>query len=284
MSLELTLWAELGLVVALSGAFLALGCLVCRRHQWARNAAVSVGAAGVGYRLLTSLYPDGFYIETPYLILTALIAPAGFLLLAAGLVLPQKRPRQRVLVGVFSVVLTYYVLCDAAWLALEGPRLSRLTGRWQAGVMLQTRSFTCGPCAGAILLRAWGVAVAEGEMAFAARTSFRGTELPRLARAIRFFGRERALKVDIVRTTFDRLREIGRPAVLFVEKRGRHHSIALLRMADGKLTIGDPASGAREIPVDEFSDYYRWTGRAIVAWRDPDSPPPPRDPPDPALH
>ena len=198
MSLELTLWAEFGLVVALSGSFLALGFLVCRRHPWARNAAVFVGAAGVGYRLLTSLYPDRFYIETPYLILTALIAPAGFLLLAAGLALPRKRPRQRVLVGVFSVVLTYYVLCDAAWLALEGPRLSRLTGRWQAGVMLQTRSFTCGPCAGASTTTACAVCftkpktsgwtrwitsstAAPNTTSISARTTWVGTSITTLA-------------------------------------------------------------------------------------------------------
>jgi len=271
-------WAELGVVVLTSGTFLVVGYLLCRRHSWARYTSIIAGAVCLGYRVLTSTFPDRFYIELPYLILSGLIAPAGFLLLAAALTLTMKKSRQRVLIGVFAVVLTYYVFCDAVYLVVKGPDISRLAGQWEERdiadwtvfAMRQSRSFTCGPAAAASLLRAWDIDVAEGRLAYAARTSFRGTEPPRLADAIRALGRERCLKVAIRTKSFEALRREDRPAILFVtvKRERRRHVVTLLKMRDGQLIIADPGRGARGLSLLQFDRDYEWQGRAIVAWRD----------------
>lgn len=264
------LWAELGIVVVVSGAFLSLGYLLCKRHRWAKYAAVTIGAVCLLYRILTSTFPHRFYIKLPYLVRSGVITPAGFLLLAAALALTMQKSRQRVLVGVFSVVLTYYVFCDVAYLVVKGPAIARLTGRWEQETMRQSKLFTCGPAAGATLLRAWGIQVTEGELAFAARTSFRGTELPLLADAVRNFGRRKPLTVKILSTTFESLAEIDRPAILLVAKEGRRrHAVTLLKMWDGRVLIADPGKGSCHLSLSDFERHYKWNGRAIVAWRDP---------------
>lgn len=265
MPLQVGLWLELALITVLSAAFLAVGYVLCRRYAWARVATVLIGGVGVSYRLLTTLQPDRFYINSRWVLLSSLIATAGFMLLGAGLAIPKKRPRQRVLISVFAVVLAYYAFCDAVYLAVEGPAVAALDGHWEQGVVRQSRRFTCGAAAGATLLRAWGLTPTEGDVAIAARTSFRGTELPRLANAVRMLGTDVPLKVDLVATTFDGLNRRNRPAVLLVKKRGYRHSVTLLRMDERRMVIGDPAVGLLDIPRAEFSDYYDWSGRAIIA-------------------
>ena len=273
------------IVVALeSAAFLGLGYVLCRRHRWTRHAAVIIGAACLCYRVLNSTFPHRYYIPSPYLVLSGVITPAGFLLLAAALAPAKKKARQRVLVGVFSAILTYYVFCDAAYLAVSGPEMARLAGRWEGETMRQSRSFTCGPAAGAALLDAWGLRAREGELAFAARTSFRGTELSRLADAVRFFGRYKPLTVKIKSVTFDELRVMNRPAVLLVKKGRLRHVIALLKLEDGHVKIADPSNGTRSLTVAEFHKDYDWNGRAILAWRHPDFPRLHDEPPEPFLH
>jgi predicted double-glycine peptidase len=275
--------AELAVVALESGAFLVVGYLLCRRHRWLRYPAMVAGAACLGYRILTSLFPDRFYIGSPYLILTGLITPAGFLLLAAALTLAIRKSRQRVLVGVFSVVLTYYVFCDAAYLVVKGPELAHAEGTWEGETMRQSRPFTCGPAAAAALLRAWGVTLPEGVIACAARTTFRGTEPPRLADAVRAFGLFKPLKVRIISTGLAELRAMDRPAILFVTKGGRRHVVTLLHLAEDGIRIADPGAGTRELDVRAFEREYRWTGRAVVAWRDPAFDRRSDEPPDPTL-
>jgi predicted double-glycine peptidase len=275
---------ELGVVALESAAFLIIGFLLCRKYLWARYPAIVLGAVCLSYRVLSSTFPDRFYISSPYLILTGLITPAGFLLLAAAFTVTTKRPRQRILVGVFSVVLTYYVFCDATYLAVAGTDLAKLTGQWQGQTMRQSRSFTCGPAAAAALLRAWNIDVTEGDVAFAARTSYRGTELPRLTDAIGEFGKLKPLNAEIMSADFEKLILMNRPAILLVHKGRRRHAVVLLRADRGRLHIADPGAGTQEMHISSFGDHYEWNGRAIVAWRDSDFERRSNEPPDPALH
>ena len=275
---------EFGVVLFVSAAFFALGYILSKRSLVARYASIVIGTACMSYRILNSTFPHRFYVPQPYLLLSGVIAPAGFLLLAAALASAKKGARQRMIAGIFSAVLTYYVFCDAAYLAVKGPEMAQLVGQWDGKTMRQSRSFTCGPAAGAALLDAWGLRVREGELAFAARTSFRGTELSRLADAIRFFGRYKPLTVEIKSVTFDELRKINRPAVLLVRKGRRRHVITLLDMEDGVLTVADPGEGTCMLTEDHFSEYYDWDGQAIVAWRTSDFAPHSQDAPEPFLH
>ncbi len=277
-------WAEFAVVALESAAVLLIGYQLCKRYRWARYAGTIIGATCLCYRILTSTFPHRFYIESPYLILTGLITPAGFLLLAAGFTMPIRRSRQRVLLAVFSVVLSYYVFCDVAYLAIKGPEISRLAGQWERKTMRQSTSFTCGPAAAVSLLRAWGIMIKEGELAYAARTSFRGTELPRLTAAIRLFGRYTPLTLRLLSTTFDRLYEINRPAVLLVQKGGQRHAVTLLKMEHDELFIADPGSGGRKVHLADFLRQYQWNSRAILAWRTSAFRRLSDEPPDPRLH
>ncbi len=276
-------WAELGVIALTSGAFLVIGYLLCHRRRWVRYAAVAIGAACLIYRILTSTFPHRFYVDVPYLIVEGVVAPAGFFLLAAAWTLAMDKSRQRVLIGVFSVVLVYYVFCDAVYRVFEGPELSQLSGTWEGMTLRQSKSFTCAPAAAATLLRAWGITAREGDLAYAARTSFRGTELPRLAGAVREFGRLKPLVVRILSTQLDELRELDRPAILVVRREGRPHTVTLLRATQGVLVVADPGAGTCVLDEQEFRAQYAWNGRAIVAWRDPAFERRSDEPPDPTL-
>jgi len=276
-------WVELAVVVLESAAFLGIGYALCKRHPRAQYVAVAVGTICLGYRILSSTFPHWFYLRLPYLVLTGVITPAGFLLLAAALTLRLRRSRQRILIGVFSVVLAYYVFGDPVYLVARGAAISRLAGEWQGETMRQSTAFTCGPAAAASLLDAWGYRVTEGEVAFAARTSYRGTELPRLLDAVRFFGRYAPLTVELRLTTLDGLADIDRPAVLFVKVGRMHHAITLLRLCDGEVVVADPGRGTCRYDLERFREEYAWGGRAIVAWRNSEYPRPPGEPPDPSL-
>jgi hypothetical protein len=277
-------WVDFTLVLVESSAFLIIGYALCRRHPRARYPALIVGAACLLYRVLSSTFPHRFYVTLPHLILTGIITPAGFLVLAAALTLLKNKSRQRIIVAVFSVVLTYYVFCDVAYLAVKGPALSRLRGAWDGVTMRQSTPFTCGPAAAATLLRAWGIRVNEGALAYAARTSFRGTEVPRLSDAVRRFGRYKPLTVKIISADEDTLEELNRPAILLVERAGHPHTVTLLRLTGRKVVVGDPAAGTQELDRADFGREYNWGGRAIVAWRDPEFSRLSTEPPEPALH
>jgi len=276
--------AEFAVVVIESIAFFGIGYVLCKRHRWARYAATILGSVCMAYRVLITTFPHRFYAPLPYLLVAGVITPAGFLLLAAAATAGRRTSRQRVLAAVFGAVLTYYVFCDVGYLAVRGPEIAGLVGHWQGATMRQSRRFTCGPAAGAVLLDTWGMRVREGELAFASRTSFRGTELSRLANAIRHFGRYKPLAVAIRRVTLDELHRMNRPAVLLVEKGRLHHVVTLLALDGDWLVIADPSHGTRRLTTAQFRRSYDWDGRALLAWRDPMFPHRSDEPPDPFLH
>jgi predicted double-glycine peptidase len=282
--LHWVLLLEFSVVAALSAAFLVVGYRLCRQYPRARYPLIILGSVCLLYRVLTATFPERFYILTPHRLLTGFFTPAGFLLLAAAMARPLRHSLQRILVAVFSVVLAYYVFGDAAYLAVAGHRLAELDGRWQGPTMRQSTTFTCGPAAGAALLRAWGINVREGDLAFAARTSYRGTEMLRLAEALRHFGRTKPLDVRVLSADFEQLILMNRPAVLLVRKERQLHTITLLRADRGSLLIADPASGTVAMHLSDFRDHYTWDGPAIVAWRRSDFERRSDEPPDPALH
>ena len=69
-------WAELLVITGTSAAYLGIGHALCRRRRWARPACIVLGSVALGYRILTSAFPDRYYIELPYLLLAGVIAPA----------------------------------------------------------------------------------------------------------------------------------------------------------------------------------------------------------------
>lgn len=111
------------------------------------------------------------------------------------------------------------------------------------GVFRQTSSSSCAPAALATLLRQWGIAATESEVAKFAETSRLGTSMPQLIVAANAFG----LNGVELRPTWKLMQRINRPGVLSVwlisPNRKLPHAVALLGLDATKAIIADPSSG-----------------------------------------
>ncbi len=172
--------------------------------------------------------------------------------------------RQRVLLGLFMVCLSVYCLlpflapgCLRSYLAGLKTRID------ENGVCRQSNEYTCGPAAAVTALRKLGFEAEEGEIAILAHTSpFLGTPVDCLALALeeRYGAAGLACEVRQFESPGE-LRTSG--AVLAVLRFGLmvdHYAAILEVQDDGGVVIGDPLSGKRSLPADQFGGLWRKLG------------------------
>jgi predicted double-glycine peptidase len=112
------------------------------------------------------------------------------------------------------------------------------------GVFKQTSNSSCAPAAMATLLRQWGIAATESEVARLAGTSRMGTSMAQLIVAAQALG----LGGVELSPTWEQMQQINRPGVLGVwlfgeNGRKQPHAVALLGLTANIATIADPARG-----------------------------------------
>ncbi len=140
--------------------------------------------------------------------------------------------------------------------------LEAYSDTWSNGVCLQSSESSCGPASVATLLRASGQSVTEKQIAQESFTTKRGTENWYLLRTIQRHGADAHFFV-----TLAGMENIQYPAIAGVILKGcggAGHFIAILGEDNGKLIIGDPLVGRREIPRKMLSEIYAFTGFYIV--------------------
>ncbi len=133
--------------------------------------------------------------------------------------------------------------------------MSVLSDIWDGEVCKQSTPSTCGAASTATLLKSFGIAVTEAEVAAAAHSYMGGTEAWYLARHIRSHGLQARFHDG---NGFEA--DIPIPALVGVRLGTVGHFIPLLGRADGKFIIGDPLSGKEILSREELLERYRFTG------------------------
>jgi len=255
-------------VLAIGAGTFALGWRLAARP---RSRGVLAAAFGLGFvvalpALLFAAYylhvfdTAAWFYEFRALPGTELAAgPAGFL---AGMIhgLVRRHDRLRKIAGTTLLPLGLLILLAAPYLKMIVRPLdaASLRDRWSGDVCLQSTSHTCGPAAAATLLRRFGIAATERELAETAYTSASGTEVWYLARELR----RRGLGVRFVQ---DRPQPDALPAPALAGTRlggpnGIGHFIAILDGPDGRYIVGDPLIGRMETTRDALRQRYYLTG------------------------
>jgi Peptidase C39 family len=129
--------------------------------------------------------------------------------------------------------------------------MSALTDKCAGRVCLQSSYATCGPASAATLLREYGKAVTERELATASYTYAGGTEIWYLARAIRQRGFEAGFVLSDSIFPF--------PSIAGV-RMGGGHFIAIEKATEKAVTFVDPLTGESTVAPIELRARYRFTG------------------------
>jgi predicted double-glycine peptidase len=270
-------WLETVTVAALVCASAYLGLRLARLSKpvlatglVAAFSLILIIALGRRFVSLSFTPPISWIMEgrTEYAVTGAAIAA---LLTALVVRLPSRR--QRVLVAAFACV----AVANMSVLPFALPGLTQrfllsLDNQIDSdGVCLQNTSYTCGPASAVTALHALGIEGREGELAVLSRTTrLTGTDADLLCAALQSRYRDRGLSCEY--RHFDSIAQLDRGAVMLALVKYSFlmdHYVAVLGVADGQVTIGDPLEGKRSMTVAEFETMWRYAG--VVLKRNGDS-------------
>lgn len=129
-------------------------------------------------------------------------------------------------------------------------------------VVRQQYDYSCGSAALATLLKYhYGVDVTEAEVFKAMYAVGNQEQIQKVGFSlldIKSYLAARGLEADGYRATFDQLIKINRPAIAVVTSGSYRHFVVVKGTRDGKILIGDPATGLKTYSDAEFSKI--WNG------------------------
>jgi Peptidase C39 family len=176
--------------------------------------------------------------------------------------LPHKRDRVVLILFIAAVV---FVSSIWPFLApvFNRRELTQLHTRINPdGICMQNTGYTCGPAAAVTVLRRLGFPAEEGEIALLSDTSSAtGTPPDLLAEALRQKYGNGGLNVNYrFFKNIEELRQAG--LVLAVVKFSFmvDHYVAVLKVDDSTVTVGDPLNGLETISRQKFREQWRFCG------------------------
>jgi len=193
-----------------------------------------------------------------------LLMTAAIAVMFAALVvrLPAKRSRPATVLAMGAMLL-HYGLMPAALPLMVRPALAAAATRLDSHeICLQAHAYSCGPAAAVTCLRRVGLQGDEGALAIDARCSPAfGTDGHVLAYALT--ERYGARGLTCAFQYFDSLDQLPTPAVAdtVMPLIGGHY-VAVLEVTVDHVVVGDPMSGLRRMPREEFLAV--WKRAAIV--------------------
>lgn len=129
----------------------------------------------------------------------------------------------------------------------------------------QQYDFSCGSAALATLLsHHYGVRVTEQE---AFEQMFRDGDQAKIRQQgfslldMQRFLATRGFRGDGFELPLEQLAESKLPAIVLVADKGYNHFVVIKGIADGRVLLGDPSSGARAVPLDQFREM--WTSKLL---------------------
>jgi hypothetical protein len=175
--------------------------------------------------------------------------------------LPEKR--SRAVVGAFIVILAAMSVVPFLAPIFSQNYLAGLKTRIDAdGVCLQSNDYTCAPAAAVTALRKLGFPAEEGELAILSYTSsLTGTEPDVLARALqRRYGPDGLVADYRAFRDVGELKTTGLTVALVKYSPLIDHCVAVLRVENTRVVVGDPLNGLASIPAEEFRKQWRFVG------------------------
>jgi hypothetical protein len=179
--------------------------------------------------------------------------------------LPQKRDRRFIILLVVVAVFASSVWPFLAPM-LNRHELAHLQTRINAqGVCLQNTGYTCGPAAAVTALRRLGLPAEEGEIALLSQTSSStGTPPDLLAEALGQRYGKNGLVAEY--RFFKNLGELRRAGLTLAVVRFSFmvdHYVAVLKVTDSAVTVGNPLSGLETLSREDFLEQWRFCGVVI---------------------
>lgn len=166
----------------------------------------------------------------------------------------------RVMVGLIGLIIVLNAGGRLWWRSVS-------TAAWQnapdaAGCLTQSSGWTCAPATAAMLLHHYGIPATEGEMAYRAGTSYLGTDVPSIVRALE----EKAapnLVARGMRADYDACRQRTSPFYACIDVPGLGgHAILVLSVRADEVELIDPRFGRRQtVPRAEMEP--TWQGRIV---------------------
>ena len=195
------------------------------------------------------------------------------LAVSMGLTVPLSRlPRkcEKLLVCiVMALFVTWFSVLPFLIPALIKDRLSNLKTRLDSnGVCLQTTDYTCGPAAAVTALGKLGFSAEEGEIAVLSYSSpVIGTLPAFLCSALQNRYGAEGLKCRYRRfDSLDQLRDAGVTLAMVKDAFLLDHCLTVLKVSNNTITVADPVTGTRFMPLEQFEKIWRFSG--IVLERD----------------
>ena len=176
--------------------------------------------------------------------------------------LPQRRDR-----SVIVLLIVAAVFGSSIWPFLapmfNRKELAQLHTRINGeGICLQNTSYTCGPAAAVTVLRKLGLPAEEGEIAVLSQTSSAtGTPPDLLAEALRQkYGKDGLMVEYRFFKDFEELKQAGLTLAVVKFSFMVDHYVAVLKVNDIAVTVGDPLNGIQIISREEFLNQWRFCG------------------------
>ena len=176
--------------------------------------------------------------------------------------LPNKRDRRVVVLFIVAAVLAASIWPFLAPM-LNHRQLSELHTRVNGeGICLQNTEYTCGPAAAVTVLRRLGLSAEEGQIALLSQTSSTtGTPPDLLAEALRQrYGKEGLMVKYRFFTNLEELQQAGLTVAVVKFSFLTDHYVAVLKVTDSTVTIGDPLNGLETLSREQFIERWRFAG------------------------
>lgn len=264
----MSLWLHCVLYLACLAGMFILGRLAAR----CRPVATASSAVSVVWLILCIFLEQRqdiavslarrFPIGDQILLLEVWIAwPVTFMLAALGPWLPRRGDRwaAAAMLATVLAVSTFTAGMIAGW-----PATDLDTKVKDAEICLQTTSYSCGAASAVNLLRRFGIAATEKEMARSSGTiPLRGVTMAGAWWGLEKRLRGTGLRAELIRPTIEELKALSTPSMLAIKLSFfLNHMVVLVGFsADGALII-DPLKGPVCWPLDELTRRYQ--GEAIV--------------------
>ena len=193
----------------------------------------------------------GYVQQTGMVIIKALLA---FLFAFLWVLHPDRARLKR---SLFALIPAFLIISGVE-LFLLWPMASALEGEaiTRSGVVLQSTGFSCAPTALANVCRAWGKLVGEKQGTLAVAAGMGGSYDDEIARGAIALGFPEAAPVRI---TLAEIASDDIPLVISIKYLDTWdlHAVAVLGLNSSTVTLADPMSGLRGIPIASFPDLYR---------------------------
>lgn len=174
-----------------------------------------------------------------------------------------ERKADRRAIGLLLVIAGAYFVKAGWWMVGPGVRGLGPTKIDADGVCRQSTNATCVPASMVTALRARGIDAGEEEMARLAYTDSGGTTDSRALWALERKLAGTGLTARYVE--FDAAGLAAAPKPVLVQLNWGFfvsHMVPVLEVTDGRVVLGDPAEGVREMTLGEFE--REWKGMGIV--------------------